>query len=206
MAGCWLDARVPCLDSDTDGDRWNDEQEIMLGSDPFDKDRTPESPVVIFHDWDNDTISDSDEPRECWGDVLTTCEFGDIDGDTYSDREEIFEGTNQTNFNDHPESHVIITAEADLDKDGTPDVEETSGCWLDSSPDCDGVDTDGDGWTDREEEIQGSDPLDSSKHPESHFVVPESPIGGIAIIASSIAVLGIFYGWRRQKMSRTFQS
>ena len=167
-------------DADSDDDGLDDGDEVDRGTDPTDEDtdddgltdgdEVDEGTDPLDEDTDDDGLSDGEEVDEHGTDPLD----GDTDDDGLTDGEEVDEGTDPLD-----RRHRLRRAErrgrgrrvrhrshstADTDDGGTSDgveviVDGTDP--LDGSDDItDSTDTDGDGITDRQEEVIGTDPED----------------------------------------------
>jgi hypothetical protein len=187
---------VASRSGDADGDGLPNDYELNHDLDPFQADASG--------DPDNDGLSNIQEFQRG-----TDPRDPDSDTDGLSDGQEIVVGTDPLNRDtdndgirdgDDPNP---LTGNNDLDHDGIPDSED---------PDVDGdglsndqeailgtnpgkVDTDGDGWTDGFEVEAGTNPLDPLSAPELFIV--SGPDAGVVLPVSPVAGLdldGIFVG------------
>jgi hypothetical protein len=127
-------------DADTDGDKWPDEMERALGTDPENAVKMPNG----LADPDRDGLNNMAELE-----AGTDPTKPDTDGDGLSDFQEVANG------NSDPRAR-------DTDLDGSNDFYEA----IDGT-DPQNPDTDGDGWLDGAEKTAGSDPLDRFSTPKS---------------------------------------
>jgi len=132
------------LDDDSDGDGIDDQYE---GFEDIDGDGIPN-----FLDGDSD------------GDGIPDGADDDYDGDGISNADEGWDPNNPGGSTDSDGDGIPDAMDTDSDNDGILDVDELNG--PDGVPgtgdetDPTNADTDGDGWTDLQEQICGSDPLD----------------------------------------------
>ncbi|WP_282069604.1 gliding motility-associated C-terminal domain-containing protein, partial [Olleya namhaensis] len=166
-------------DPDTDGDGVLDGTEVTNGTNPNDAceynvaDIT--EVITATTDCDMDGLTDAEEINGPDGDPTTDDGTDPTDPDT--DGDGVLDGTevtNGTNPNDACEYNVaditeVITAAIDCDMDGLLDVEEVTGVDDPSTPadpagnttDPSDPDTDGDGVTDGQEALDGTNPNDA---------------------------------------------
>ena len=148
-------------DDDDDADNWEDEDEIICGTDPLDATSFP---------------ADADGDGDC--DAIET----DADDDDWSDVDEVICGSDPLDAGSNPadtdEDEVCDVVDTDDDGDGWSDADEGA-CGtdpldedsrpLDTDDDatCDlfDDDDDGDGWTDASEPPCDKDPLDDRSTP-----------------------------------------
>ncbi len=174
-------------DDDVDGDGIPNDVEI--GGDPDNPVDTDGDGVPDFYDWDSDGdgipdwIEGADDAD---GDGIPNYQDTDSDGDGVPDSDEGWDdldGDGIPNFLDEDSDGDGIPDgdDDDYDGDGIPNTDEGDGDsdgdgipdWADPDSDNDGIpdgeetdtdptnpDTDGDGWTDLQEQTCGSDPLD----------------------------------------------
>ena len=164
------DGEPDSQDTDSDGDGIPDNQEGA-----FDPDGDG-IPNYLDEDSDGDGIPDADEgwddtdgdgvpnylDPDSDGDGVPDGEDEDLDGDGIPNSEE---GDGDTDGDGVPDY-----ADPDSDNDGIPDEEEAA------DPDSDpyNADSDGDGWTDLQEQVCGSDPSDPDDECDG-FNVPNVP-------------------------------
>jgi hypothetical protein len=160
------------FDSDSDGDGIPD---IVETDDDFDGDGIPN---YLDLDSDGDGIDDQYEGYEDLdgdgipnfldldsdGDGTSDFEDDDYDGDGISNEDEGWDPNNPEGSTDTDGDGIPDGLDTDSDNDGIPDEDEVNG--PDGIPgtgdetDPTNADTDGDGWTDLQEQICGSDPND----------------------------------------------
>lgn len=185
---CDIDVDPGCIigeGPDSDGDQLSDEYETTVtGTDPNNPDT------------DGDGLTDLQE-LILFGGICCRPDPNnpDSDGDGLSDGDEFFiygtgvtsSDTDNDGLNDYQEVITYGTnpLNADTDSDGLSDSTEIEMGTNPNNPD-----TDGDGVPDGRD----PDPLDM-------FVVPESPIGSIAMVISSLAALGAFFGLRHRRQN-----
>ena len=213
-------------DPDSDADGYYDGEETWMNTDPLDSDSHGTTHIDGdtdgLPDWwecmyfacrtcadpdddsDNDGIDNADEY-----DYGTDPTKKDTDGDGYDDLEEIKAGTDPLDPDDHPEFH-------DADNDGLPDWWEQKyfGCLTcadpNADPDGDGLsnheeflrgtdptkkDTDGDGWNDGIEIKVETDPNDAEDHPTSIWVY--IGYGLLLIILLLLLIFGALYAYNK---------
>jgi|GEM_PF-3258545 len=143
---------------DSDGDGFDDLDEIAAGSDPLNSNSTPE----VCDGGDNDLDGLTDEGfADTDGDGIANCVDSDNDNDGYSDTAEIAAGSDPLNPNSTPE--VCDGGDNDLDgltDEGFPDSDG------DGTANCVDSDDDNDGFSDAAEIAAGSNPLNSNSTPE----------------------------------------
>jgi hypothetical protein len=192
---------VVCGDGpDTDGDGLSDSYETTVSmTDP------------TYRDTDYDGPTDDIEWKRGWNPLVPDCDIDssrcqvgegkDTDGDFLSDSKEAKLGSNpyatdtdSDGLDDYEEyfgGEFFVTNinDPDTDGDGLSDLEEALHHTDPSVPD-----TDRDGFSDGEEVLSGTDPTDANSLPG--LVAPESSLGSIAIVLSSMAALLAFVGFK----------
>jgi len=139
-------------------------------------DAFPDDPSE-WNDTDRDGIGDNSDD--------------DDDGDGFSDEIEGLAGTDPLNPTSYPkdtdDDHVLDYLDTDDDGDGMPDDWELTFFLDPLDPEDAFLDPDGDGYTNLQEYIQGTDPTVRDRNPNSKG--DEIPIWVIALIALALLVL-----------------
>ena len=160
--------------TDTDGDGISDGQEALDGTNPNDDCDSVGGTPLGTSDCDNDGLTNDEEttgvddpstPANPNG-ITTDPNNADTDGDGISDGQEALDGTNPNNSCDSVGGTPLGTG--DCDNDGLTNDEETTGVDDPSTPanpngittDPNNADTDGDGISDGQEALDGTDPND----------------------------------------------
>jgi hypothetical protein len=172
---------------DSDSDGLSDSFEEKLGSDP------------TLLDSDNDGLEDGLEFTGGDSGIRTDPTASDTDKDGVSDSLELAEGIDPTDIDSDNDGLVdgferstgTDPVERDSDSDGLSDSFENS---QNTNPLL--GDTDKDGVTDSVEVRHGTDPLDA----DTFFVLPESPVGPVAMMVASMSALGGFLYFRSRKL------
>jgi len=178
-------------DTDDDGDKYLDDDEMLAGTDPFDKEDIPSDndndyiSDIKDTDDDNDGVSDADdafpfnylESADTDNDGIGNNTDGDDDNDGFSDEDEILANTNPLDENSIPadtDSDGIIDAkDPDDDNDGVNDeidafpldateIIDTDGDEIGNNAD---NDDDNDRYLDEDEMAAGTDPQDNTSIP-----------------------------------------
>ncbi|QCE40326.1 gliding motility-associated C-terminal domain-containing protein [Psychroserpens sp. NJDZ02] len=181
-------------DPDTDGDGVTDGQEALDGTDPNDScDYVVGSitlPIDSGADCDNDGLTDAEEitgvddpatPADPAGNTTDPTD-PDTDGDGVTDGQEALDGTDPNDSCDYVIGSITLPIDsgADCDNDGLLDVEEITGVDDPATPadpagnttDPTDPDTDGDGVTDGQEALDGTDPNDSCDYVIGSITLP----------------------------------
>ncbi|WP_397363389.1 gliding motility-associated C-terminal domain-containing protein [Olleya sp. R77988] len=181
-------------DPDTDGDGVTDGQEALDGTDPNDEcDYVIASitlPIDSGADCDNDGLLDVEEitgvddpstPADPAGNTTDPAD-PDTDGDGVTDGQEALDGTDPNDECDYVIASITLPIDsgADCDNDGLLDVEEITGVDDPSTPadpagnttDPADPDTDGDGVTDGQEALDGTDPNDECDYLVASITLP----------------------------------
>lgn len=166
-------------DEDPDNDGYTNYEEYLNGTDPT---------VPDLFDSDGDGIPDDKDQCPYTESGKTVDADGcsdsqkDTDGDGMDDEWERRAGLDPNDPTD---------ANADPDGDGLTNLQEynyykETGRFIDPNND----DTDGDGWSDKEEIDEGFNPADPNSHPESRFFPLLLLILGLLLIAAGAGYLG----------------
>lgn len=189
--------------SDSDGDGLSDSYETSISNtDP------------TYRDTDNDGPVDGLEWKRGWDPLMEDCDIDssrcqvgdgmDTDGDFLSDSLEATLKSNSNSpdsdsdgiddYSEYYDGEYFVTDinDPDTDSDGLSDYQEDLSH---TNPSL--ADTDQEGYPDGDEVRFGKDPNDPNSIPG--LVTPESPIGGIAVMVSSLAALGGYLALKTRK-------
>jgi hypothetical protein len=197
-------------DLDDDGDGVLDEDEVACISDPLDRDSLPVDTDgdgicdVLDGDADGDAVPDSNDAFP-----LDSTQWKDDDNDGLGDNplglnSDPYPGDRDNDgYPDIDDPFPLLATPGDKDNDGISDAKDVFPDdpeeWVDF--DGDGVgdnadpDDDGDGWSDVDEDREGTNPLDADSVPITTFqIVLPGTWGGETIALDAWDLVGIFGG------------
>ncbi len=169
-------------DDDIDGDSFSNQEEELAGTLPWNAKSYPS--LSDLADADNDGIADLNDNcpnvanKGQWdkdGDNIGNKCDDDIDGDGYTNQQELMAGTIAWDLNSFPSEQTLDDRDGDglsNGQDNCPD-DANAGQW---DRDSDGIgnecdsDIDGDGVSNEEEMLAGSNPWDFNSVPDIHIV------------------------------------
>ena len=197
-------------DSDDDGDGVIDEDELACISDPLDSESLPidtDGDTIcdaLDGDSDGDSVPDSSDPFP-----LDSTQWEDADGDGLGDNPQglnadPFPGDmDNDGYPDIDDPLPLLATPGDMDNDGYPDDIDAFPAMADEWEDFDGdgigdnadPDDDNDGWSDVDEEREGTNPKDPEEKPVSTFqLVLPGTWNGETIALDAWDLVGIFGG------------